>query len=269
MCTKPTHKFLEPVDWVNQQPDRPFRRVLRLDRPALVDRQSRNRRRCTTTTTCSRSTGWTAGSSPISGRPHRSSGPCSTRPPKSSACRKESPFRREPETFIRLRSAPAPSTDFDPHLYIGTSSWISCHVPYKKTAPTTNVASIPSAIPGRYVIADEHETAGACLTFLKDIVYADDVLGTIAQPANYLALSTRPPKRRRPGQTGRCSHLGSTVSGPRSTTTRSGAGSTTCLFRTRGATWCGRCSRGSLTTRDGSSMRSRSSATRNSNRLRS
>jgi xylulokinase len=55
--------------------------------------------------------------------------------------------------------------DFDAHLYIGTSSWISGHVPFKKTAPTSNVASIPAALPGKYVIADEHETAGACLTF--------------------------------------------------------------------------------------------------------
>jgi xylulokinase len=67
-------------------------------------------------------------------------------------------------------------SDFDPHLYIGTSSWISSHVPYKKTAVTTNVASIPSAIPGRYLIADEHETAGACLTFLKNIFFTDDEL---------------------------------------------------------------------------------------------
>ncbi len=67
--------------------------------------------------------------------------------------------------------------DFDPHLYIGTSSWISSHVPYKKTAPTTNIASIPSALPGRYVIADEHETAGACLTFMKNIFFTDDELG--------------------------------------------------------------------------------------------
>lgn len=58
--------------------------------------------------------------------------------------------------------------DFAAHLYIGTSSWISGHVPYKKTAPTTNVASIPAALAGRYLIADEHETAGACLTFLRD-----------------------------------------------------------------------------------------------------
>ena len=58
--------------------------------------------------------------------------------------------------------------DFDTHLYIGTSSWISCHVPFKKTAPTSNVASIPAALAGRYLIADEHETAGACLTFVRD-----------------------------------------------------------------------------------------------------
>ncbi len=58
--------------------------------------------------------------------------------------------------------------DFGAHLYIGTSSWISAHVPFKKTAPTSNVASIPAALAGRYLIADEHETAGACLTFLRD-----------------------------------------------------------------------------------------------------
>jgi len=58
--------------------------------------------------------------------------------------------------------------DFAAHLYIGTSSWISGHVPFKKTAPTSNVASIPAALAGRYLIVDEHETAGACLTFLRD-----------------------------------------------------------------------------------------------------
>jgi len=65
--------------------------------------------------------------------------------------------------------------DFAAHLYIGTSSWISGHVPFKKTAPTSNVASIPAALPGRYLIADEHETAGACLTFLRDnLGFAED-----------------------------------------------------------------------------------------------
>ncbi|HUO47217.1 MAG TPA: FGGY-family carbohydrate kinase [Acidimicrobiales bacterium] len=60
--------------------------------------------------------------------------------------------------------------DFEAHLYIGTSSWISCHVPFKKTDALRNVASIPAGLPGRYLVADEHETAGACLTFLLDML---------------------------------------------------------------------------------------------------
>jgi xylulokinase len=67
--------------------------------------------------------------------------------------------------------------DFDAHLYIGTSSWISCHTPVKKTDALTNVASIPSGLPGRYLVADEHETGGACLTWLRDnLLFPGDAL---------------------------------------------------------------------------------------------
>jgi xylulokinase len=39
------------------------------------------------------------------------------------------------------------------------------------------MASLPSAIPGKYFIANEQETAGACLSFLRDnILYPDDAL---------------------------------------------------------------------------------------------
>jgi xylulokinase len=78
--------------------------------------------------------------------------------------------------------------DYEAHLYIGTSSWISAHVPFKKTAPTSNIASIPAAVPGKYMIADEHETAGACLTF------ACDELGLAPDPdaANALAATASP-----------------------------------------------------------------------------
>ena len=58
--------------------------------------------------------------------------------------------------------------DFAAHLYIGTSSWLTCHVPFKKTDLFRNICSLPSAIPGRYLVADEHETAGVCLTFLEE-----------------------------------------------------------------------------------------------------
>jgi len=73
--------------------------------------------------------------------------------------------------------------DFDGHLYIGTSSWISCHVPFKKTDALTNIASIPSGLPGRYLVADEHETGGACLTWLRDnLLFPEDTLDP-AHPA--------------------------------------------------------------------------------------
>lgn len=62
--------------------------------------------------------------------------------------------------------------DFAGHLYIGTSSWLSCHVPWKRTDVLRNQTTLPSAIPGRYFIANEHETAGACLTFARDAMFA-------------------------------------------------------------------------------------------------
>jgi xylulokinase len=58
--------------------------------------------------------------------------------------------------------------DFQAHAYIGTSSWVVCHVPYKKTDILHNIATLPSAIPNHYFVCDEQETAGACLAYLKD-----------------------------------------------------------------------------------------------------
>ncbi len=58
--------------------------------------------------------------------------------------------------------------DFAAHLYIGTSSWLSCHVPEKKTDLLHNQAALPSALPGKYFLANEHEAAGACLLWLRD-----------------------------------------------------------------------------------------------------
>jgi len=64
--------------------------------------------------------------------------------------------------------------DFEGHIYIGTSSWITCHVPFKKTDISHNMASVPSSIPGKYFVANEQETAGACLRFLRDNVFFGD-----------------------------------------------------------------------------------------------
>ena len=77
--------------------------------------------------------------------------------------------------------------DYEGHLYIGTSSWITSHVPFKKTDIFNNMASLPSAIPGRYFIANEQETAGGCLNYLRDnILYPRDGLSEAESPPDIL-----------------------------------------------------------------------------------
>ncbi len=62
-------------------------------------------------------------------------------------------------------------------MVISTSSWISCPVPYKKTDVIHQIASVPGAgVPG-YLVANNHEAAGACLQWLLDrVVSPDDAL---------------------------------------------------------------------------------------------
>jgi xylulokinase len=75
--------------------------------------------------------------------------------------------------------------DFAAHLYLGTSSWLVCHVPFKKTDLLHNMASLPSALPGRYLLINEQESAGACVDYLLDrVLFADDTLGTGERPAD-------------------------------------------------------------------------------------
>jgi xylulokinase len=57
------------------------------------------------------------------------------------------------------------------HLYLGTSSWLICHVPFKKTDVVHNIGTLPAAIPGRYLTANEQETAGKAIEWLADILY--------------------------------------------------------------------------------------------------
>jgi xylulokinase len=67
--------------------------------------------------------------------------------------------------------------DFHPHLYIGTSSWITAHVPFKKTDIGSSLASIPCAVPDKYLLTALQATAGGNLTFLRDnIIYHKDEL---------------------------------------------------------------------------------------------
>ncbi len=72
--------------------------------------------------------------------------------------------------------------DYLPHLYIGTSSWITAHVPFKKTDIIDSLASLPCALPDRYLLTALQATAGGNLTFLRDkVLYNKDELLQEAQ----------------------------------------------------------------------------------------
>jgi xylulokinase len=67
--------------------------------------------------------------------------------------------------------------DFVPHLYVGTSSWVAAHVPFKKTDPQSALASVPCAVPHRYLMTALQATAGGNLTFLRDnVLFSNDEL---------------------------------------------------------------------------------------------
>ena len=79
--------------------------------------------------------------------------------------------------------------DYETHLAISTTSWIGCSVPFKKTDVLHQIATVPGLTPDRYLVANNHETGGACLQWLRDQVIAPaDGLGPPEPPA-YAALT--------------------------------------------------------------------------------
>jgi xylulokinase len=64
--------------------------------------------------------------------------------------------------------------DYAAYLYIGTSDWLSCHVPYKATDLFHNIASLPSPLPGRYFVCNEQDNAGVCLDHLANLLIGPD-----------------------------------------------------------------------------------------------
>jgi len=58
--------------------------------------------------------------------------------------------------------------DFEGHLYIGTSSWVQCPIPFRKTDALHSIASFPAAIPGKFQSVNEQDVAGGSLGYLVD-----------------------------------------------------------------------------------------------------
>ena len=82
--------------------------------------------------------------------------------------------------------------DYAAHLSVSTSAFLTVHVPFKKTDLFHMVASLPSAIPGRYIVMGEQEAAGVHLTFLRDnLLFRRDALLDSGPPEDfYAALNT-------------------------------------------------------------------------------
>ncbi len=66
--------------------------------------------------------------------------------------------------------------DYRAHLYLGTSSWITCHVPRKKTSFRFNMAALPAGLPGKYFVANAQESAGICLQHAHRLLFAQQSL---------------------------------------------------------------------------------------------
>ncbi|MFW9866999.1 MAG: FGGY-family carbohydrate kinase [Candidatus Thorarchaeota archaeon] len=77
--------------------------------------------------------------------------------------------------------------DYEGHIYLGTSDWIFTHIPYKKTDIASNLGSLPSAIPGRYMVGNEQQLAGGSLSYLRDNVlyHKDELIKEEAVPDVY------------------------------------------------------------------------------------
>lgn len=93
--------------------------------------------------------------------------------------------------------------DYRPHLYVGTSSWIAAHVPFKRTDLTSALASVPCALPHRYLLTALQATAGGNLTFLRDnLLFPRDELNGTEPAQDILAIMDRIASRVPPGANG-------------------------------------------------------------------
>jgi xylulokinase len=73
--------------------------------------------------------------------------------------------------------------DYEAIIYIGTSLYMTCHVPFKKTDLAHFITSLPSPFKDRYYLLGEQGTGGKCVEFyLNNIVYPQDALETGCRP---------------------------------------------------------------------------------------
>ncbi|HQR28522.1 MAG TPA: FGGY-family carbohydrate kinase [Nocardioides sp.] len=79
---------------------------------------------------------------------------------------------------------------YRPHMSLGTSSWVSCPVPGKKTDVIRQMAAVPGLGDGNYLLANNQDNAGRCLEwfragFAPEVSYDDlEALAAAAEPGS-------------------------------------------------------------------------------------
>ena len=115
---------------------------------------------------------------------------------------------------------------YETHLSIGTTGWIGCPLPGKKTDVIRQLAAIPGLgawAEAPYVLGNNQETAGRCLEG-SATPWPRGVTGVKPTYEDILACAATAP----PGRTACCSRRGWRASAAQSTTGRREPGSTTC-----------------------------------------
>jgi xylulokinase len=70
-------------------------------------------------------------------------------------------------------------------VVVGTTTVVVTHVDHKATDAAHGIISVPSPVPGHYFVMAENGVGGKALEFvLRNVVYADDALGSDPMPAD-------------------------------------------------------------------------------------
>jgi len=88
--------------------------------------------------------------------------------------------------------------DFETIIYIGTSMYMTCHLPFKKTDLAHVMTTLPAPFKDRYYLLGEQGAGGRCVEFfLKQFIYPDDAFNTGVKPEDayerFNTMATRAP----------------------------------------------------------------------------
>ena len=116
--------------------------------------------------------GSSAGSNSVSGTGGDAPGGCG---PGTGAASRDSGFRRAAETPLSSVWGQGAAGLGDTHIYQGTSGWVETVTDRRAVDPSSMIAAIVGAEPGRFNYFAEMETAGKCLEWVKNHLALDEI----------------------------------------------------------------------------------------------